>query len=133
VIVVDTSVWIGVSRQDDSPQSRFLRSELSNERGAEFAITDVVFAEFLQGLSENVAEQAERQLLQYPVLRLEGLDDFRRAAALYRQARSKGVTIRRTSDCLIASVCIREDVALLHRHAEFDRLAETTDLRVVEL
>jgi predicted nucleic acid-binding protein len=133
VIVVDTSVWIDLSRRDDSPQSRYMRSELSNERGAEFALTDVVFAEFLQGLPENVAEQAERQLLQYPVLRLEGLEDFRRAAALYRQARSKGVTIRRTSDCLIASVCIREDVPLLHRDADFDRLAETTDLRVVEL
>jgi predicted nucleic acid-binding protein len=41
------------------------------------------------------------------------------------------VTIRRTLDCLIASVCVREDLPLLHADADFDRLAACTPLRVV--
>jgi hypothetical protein len=36
-----------------------------------------------------------------------------------------------TSVCLIASVCVRDQVPLLHADAVFDRLARTTDLDVV--
>ena len=64
------------------------------------------------------------------MLRLEGLDDFRHAS-LYRQARTKGITIRRTLDCLIASVCVRDDATLPHSDTDFGRLATCTDLRVV--
>ncbi|MBI2709513.1 MAG: twitching motility protein PilT [Actinobacteria bacterium] len=41
------------------------------------------------------------------------------------------MTIRRTLDCLIASVCIREGRALLHADADFDRLAAHTRLRAL--
>lgn len=58
------------------------------------------------------------------------MNDFRRAAALYRQARSRGKTIRRTLDCLIAAVCVREDCAILHNDRDFDHLADVTDLVV---
>jgi predicted nucleic acid-binding protein len=65
------------------------------------------------------------------ILRLRDLSDFRHAAALYRSARRAGVTIRRTSDCLIASVCVREQVRLLHADSDFDRLAKVSDLDVL--
>lgn len=42
-----------------------------------------------------------------------------------------GTTIRRTSDCLIAAVCIREGVPILHADTDFDRLARHSDLAVV--
>jgi predicted nucleic acid-binding protein len=134
VIVVDTSVWIEyLSTTSTEPAVQFLHETIEQKRDR-FAYTDVVLAEILQGLRDDQdAARIEDYLSEFQLLMLTGLDDFRRAAALYRQARSKGVTIRRTSDCLIASVCIREDVPLLHRDADFDRLAETTDLKVVEL
>ena len=68
--------------------------------------------------------------MQRHVLRLEGLDDFQRAAHLYRTARRHGVTIRRTIDCLIASVCIREQLPIMHNDTDFDRLAEHSELTV---
>ncbi|HWX86922.1 MAG TPA: hypothetical protein VNX67_01975 [Solirubrobacteraceae bacterium] len=39
----------------------------------------------------------------FPILLLDGLDDFVLAADLYRIARRAGVTIRKTLDCLIAA------------------------------
>jgi predicted nucleic acid-binding protein len=69
----------------------------------------------------------------FSILQLSGLDDFRRAAGLYRAARRRGLTIRRTLDCLIASVCIREGAALLHADGDFDRLASCTALTVVDV
>ncbi len=72
-------------------------------------LTDVVYTELLQGFTnETDMPGAERQLLDFDVLRLEGLDDFGNAAMLYRAARREGLTIRRTTECLIAAVCIRE-------------------------
>jgi len=129
VIVVDTSVWINFFRGTVTPAvERFV--ELVND-DAGIAITDVILTEILQGLrSEADLRRVERRLAPFEILRLESLDDFRRSAALYRVARRRGITVRRTLDCLIASVCIREEVALLHADADFDRLASCSALRL---
>jgi len=129
VIVVDTSVWIDVLNDSATPAARHCVELL--EADADLALTDVVLAELLQGLrSDREAERVEERLRAFTVLRLESLDDFVRSAALYRTARRSGVTIRRTLDCLIAAVCVREDVPILHADADFDRLASCTPLRV---
>jgi predicted nucleic acid-binding protein len=129
VIVVDTSVWIDVLAGRRTKQAR--RCVELIERGDPVALTDVIFAEILQGLgSDTEAELVERHLRAFPVLRLEGLDDFALGAELYRAARSKGVTIRSTLDCLIAAPCVRTGAPLLHADADFDRLASCTSLRI---
>jgi predicted nucleic acid-binding protein len=129
VIVVDTSVWIDLLRGVESPTvSRCV--ELI-EDGAPIALTDVVLAEILQGLSsEREARLVERHMRAFPTLRLEGLDDFSLAAQLYRTAREAGVTIGKTIDCLIAAPCVRTGASLLHADADFDRLATCTPLKV---
>jgi hypothetical protein len=130
VIVVDTSVWVDFFRDSASWQVEHLAQLVADDDPV--ALTDIVLTEILQGLpNDREARRVERRLLAFDVLRLEGLDDFRRAASLYRQARTRGITIRRTLDCLIASVCVRDDAPLLHADVDFDRLAACTDLRVV--
>lgn len=52
------------------------------------------------------------------------------AAALDRDARASGVTVRRLIDCLIAAVAIDHDVVLLHADPDFDGLTRTSALRV---
>jgi predicted nucleic acid-binding protein len=129
VIVVDTSVWIGFFRGVTSPRVEQFVTLVEDDAG--IALTDVILTEILQGLrSDADVRRVERRLGAFEVLRLEDLDDFRRAASLFRAARRKGITVRRTLDCLIASVCIREDVALLHADADFDRLASCSRLRL---
>ena len=129
MIVVDTSVWIDFFRGTSTPKVDRFVALVHDDAG--IAITDVILTEILQGLrSESDVRRVERRLALFEVLRLDDLEDFRRAAALYRGARRKGITIRRTLDCLIASVCIREEVPLLHADADFDRLASCSDLHV---
>ena len=131
MIVVDTSVWIDFFRDRSTPAVATLVAAV--EQGDDVAITDVIFTEILQGVrSDRQLRTVERRLDAFDVLRLETLDDFRRAAMIYRTARRRGLTIRRTSDCLIASVCIREAIPLLHTDADFDRLASCTKLVVVQ-
>ena len=129
MIVVDTSVWVDVLNARDSPGAR--RCVELIEGGAPVALTDVVLTEVLQGMrSDRESRLVERHLRAFPVLRLESLEDFVLAAALYRRARSAGITIRKTLDCLIAAPCVRTNAPLLHADADFDRLASCTDLRV---
>ncbi len=63
------------------------------------------------------------------LLQLHGLDDFDRAAACRRAAQLEGMTVRSITDCLIASVCIREDAVLLHDDRNFRALVSCTELR----
>ena len=56
--------------------------------------------------------------------------DFDQAAALYRQCRRRGETVRVLIDCLIGALAIRVDVPVLHCDADFDTLARHTPLRV---
>lgn len=99
MVVVDTSVWVDVLNENDTPQAalciRLLRE------GAPLALTNVILTETLQGLrSDTEARQVEDHLRTFPILRLESVDDFSLAASFYRQARRAGVTIRKTLDCL---------------------------------
>lgn len=129
MIVADTSVWIDVLNDNDTPQA--VRCVELIERGEPVALTDVILTEVLQGLrSEREAQLVERQLRAFPILRLGGLEDFLLAAELYRTARRAGITIRKTLDCLIAAPCVRTGAPLLHADSDFDRLASCSPLRI---
>ena len=131
MIVVDTSVWIDFLGGRRTHQA--VRCEQLIENGEPVALTDVIFAEILQGIAtDDEAAEVERHLRAFPILRLGSLDDFALAASLYREARRRGVTVRKTLDCLIAAPCVRTGSPLLHADADFDRLASCTPLRILE-
>jgi hypothetical protein len=129
VIAVDTGVWIDYQQVAQTPRANRLGEEL--RAGRDIAITDVIYMELLQGaLDEREADWLRVRLLQCTILGVSGLDDFEVAAQIYRRVRRSGHTPRSSADCLIAAVCIREDVALLHDDVDFDRIAGVSDLKV---
>lgn len=98
------------------------------------AVTEIVVAEALAGAKSARERQEVREvLLDFPLLRLEGLADYEEAAALYRTCRIGGETLRSIADCLIAVPAIRAGQAILHVDTDFDKLARHTALKVVEL
>lgn len=111
MIAVDTSVWVDVLNDNDTPQAE--RCAQLIEAGEPVALTDVVFTEILQDLgSEREARLVERHLRAFPILRPDGPEDFARAAELYRAARRARVRIGKTLDCLIAAPCVRTGAPL---------------------
>ena len=132
MIAVDTSVWIDWFADRSTPQVEYFAGVLELE-SEDFALVDVTLTEVLQGLRhDKEVRRVERELSTFTILRLSHLADFRAAAGLYRAARRRGVTIRSTIDCLIAAVCIRQDVQLLHSDQDFNRLADLSTLSVVD-
>lgn len=129
MIIVDTSVWIDFLRGADTPQAEVCAGLIAD--GQPVALTDVILTEILQGLaSDDEARLVAKHLLDFPVLRLEGLEDFSLAASIYRASRRAGLIVRNTLDCLIAAPCIRTGAPLLHNDADFDRLASCTPLQI---
>jgi predicted nucleic acid-binding protein len=129
VIVVDTTVWIDFFNGVGTPEDRHLQQLIT--AGRSLALTDLIFCEILQGIREDAAfEQTRGLLLLYSILRIERLPTFEHAAQIYRTCRRRGLTVRKTIDCLIAAVCIEEDVELFHKDADFDAIAHVAPLRV---
>ena len=129
MIVVDTTVWIDFLEERATPFD--LRLKRLVEEGAPLALTDIIYCEILQGIREDKTYRRTRAILRsYPILRVRGLKTFDRAAAVYRDCRKKGLTIRSTVDCLIAATCLEADAELYHNDRDFDAIARVSGLKL---
>lgn len=129
MIVVDTTVWIDFFNEANSPEEKYLQDLI--REGRSVALTDLIFCEILQGIRDDAKwDQTRTILLHYPILRMDTLVTFEQAALIYRICRKRGLTVRKTIDCLIAAVCIANEVELFHKDSDFDRIARATSLRV---
>lgn len=80
--------------------------------------------------SAHERSKLRARLIGLPRLALQGPSDFESAAALYRACHSRGATVRKLIDCLIAAVAIRENATVLHNDRDFDVLGRHTRLRI---
>jgi predicted nucleic acid-binding protein len=129
LIVVDTSAWIELYRDTQSDTHLRLRELLAND--ADLAITEIVVMELLGGAKSGRAA-LRRRLLSFPLLPLQGLQDFEEAALIYRRCWRAGERLRRGyTDCLIAVPAIREKAQILHQDHDFDVIAMHTTLELV--
>lgn len=127
MILVDTSAWVEYLRGTGSAADERLSGALRDSE--ELATTGIVLLELLAGArDEQHAAQLRRLLAGCRFLRLEEPSDQEAAAGLYRLCRSRGTTVRRLVDCLIAAVAIRTQTPLLHQDADFEAIARHTPL-----
>ena len=117
MILVDTSVWIlyfngVITRHTDTLDAALLEGTV--------ALGDLILLEILQGFrSDRHYREARSKLLlldQYPML---NTDLALKCADNYRALRKKGITIKKTSDVIIATFCIEHDLPLLHSDQDF--------------
>ena len=95
-------------------------------------LTDIILCEVLQGVRDkSTTEDVKNQVLKFDVFESGGVDLASEAARNYRILRSRGHTVRKTVDCLIATFCIRDGHSLLHRDRDFDPLEQYLELSVV--
>jgi predicted nucleic acid-binding protein len=129
VIVVDTTVWIDFLAARGTVFDRHLAELL--EADAPLALVDIVYCEILQGIRDEEAYRRTRlSLLAHPILRPRGLETFEVAANLYRAGRGRGLTIRRSVDCLIAATCLENEAEIYHNDRDFDALARVSALMI---
>lgn len=124
MILVDSSVWIDFLSVSPGPAGTELRRLI--EEAEPVAVAGVVVTEVLQGLSRD-AGIMERYLSQFEMLEPTGFETYKAAAAMYRSARAKGITLT-TIDTLIASIALENAANLFTLDQDFDRVARITRL-----
>ena len=128
--LVDTSVWIDFFAGREVAHVATLERLLAEE--ANLAICGINLTEILQGLRDEMSVRRVRRFLAPLILLPMNEDVFVAAAGLYRELRAKGVTVRRTNDCIIAATAMSHDCALLHDDRDFTSMARHVALAVVD-
>lgn len=118
MILVDSSVWIDFLQDCGSPQTKRLEALIGQQR---LATADLVLAEVLQGCrSERLFSLALFHMRSMPVI-VVGSDEVAVQAARHHRALStRGITVRKTIDSLIATRCILDGHNLLYSDRDFD-------------
>lgn len=126
-VFVDSSVWIDHLRGLPTAGTQALRGllkALHPESGADvppgILVGDLVLMEVLRGIDNDQAHARTKEiLLSFQQVRLGGTEVALAASEHFRALRRRGITVRKSVDCLIASWCIAEDVPLLHSDRDF--------------
>lgn len=127
--IVDSTVWIDYLGGIHTPQTDWLDRELDRQR---LGLTDLILCEVLQGIRDDATfKQVRRTLAQFELIETGGEDLAITSAQNYRTLRARGLTVRKTIDCLIATACIAHGHALLHNDRDFDPFEKHLDLRVI--
>ena len=127
-MLVDSSVWIDYLRSIETAATVALDAALGTQT---VIVGDLVLAEVLQGIASDRQFARTRMLmLEFgAVIEIAGLDVAVAAANNYRLLRSKGITVRKTIDTLIATRCILDDIPLLYSDRDFDPFVEHLGLQ----
>jgi predicted nucleic acid-binding protein len=129
VIIVDTTVWVDYLRGSRNPETEWLEREADRRR---LGLTDLVLCEVLQGVrSEQEFGRVRTELQRFKLFESGGEALVIEAARNYRTIRDQGITVRKTIDCLIATFCMANGHALLHRDRDFDAFEKILGLAVI--
>jgi predicted nucleic acid-binding protein len=122
MIMVDSSVWIDYFRATVTPQTDKLHDLL---KGEAVAVGDLMLVEILQGTGSDRDFEAILQLLgRVTPVNISNSSVAILGARNYRTLRTKGITIRKTIDTLIATRCIVDDIPLLFSDRDFEPFVE---------
>ena len=117
MIIADTSVWIDYFNGVESAETDSLDSALDD---GTIAIGDIIFLEILQGFrNDKDYKMAKSKLSPLDQFEMFGHSAVFKCADNYRFLRKKGITIRKTTDIIIATFCIENKIPLLFTDRDF--------------
>jgi len=130
LILVDTSVWIDFfNGHNEELKVQQLINSLN--QGIDIFITDIILTEILQGIKDdNKHTVTKNSILTLKFVHAKNYDTYIYASDIYRMCRKKGVTVRKTIDCLIAAIAIENNLDLLCKDNDFINIANVVNLKL---
>ena len=117
MILVDTGIWVDYFNGNDSKYTDALDTALFE---GTVIMGDLIFLEILQGFrSDKDYQMAKTTLGTLEQFEMFGHSMVIKCATNYRGLRKKGITIRRTTDVIIATFCIDNKIPLLFQDRDF--------------
>jgi predicted nucleic acid-binding protein len=115
----DTSVWIDFFSGTENEQSNLLTRFI--EEDLPIYNCPTIIQEILQGIrNDKQFNLINESLLELSILNDDPIEAAVGAATIYRKLRKKGVTIRKSNDCLISWYALKNSVQIIHNDRDFD-------------
>ena len=129
-LIVDSSVWIDSFNPKIHTQEKELLKQLILDDYPIY-LCPVIYQEVLQGIRDDKSfEQLKFILQHYRMIDIDLMIVTNFAVDLFRHLRKKGITIRKSIDCLIASYAILAEMYLLHNDKDFTQIARESKLKI---
>ncbi len=120
-LLVDTSVWIDFFNGTDTEQVTKLVTYIQDDEP--LYLCPVIIQEVLQGITDdNQCKKIKDYLMCFNVLNDDSLESALGAVKIYRELRKKGISIRKSNDCLIAQYAFKYNLKILHKDRDFDMI-----------
>jgi len=125
----DTSVWIDFLNNKNTPEANLLVQYIEEDK--QVLLVPIIVQEILQGIRDDHKYlQIKDSLSYFTILESPAIQAAVGAADLYRLLRKKGVTIRKSNDCLIAYYALTFSCILVHADSDFDKISKHTGLNI---
>lgn len=128
MVLVDTSFWIAYLSRPNDIDSQRMYDLISND---EICICPTIVQELLQGCRSerdfwNLSQRLDalHKLTVDPFISAEG------AAQLFFSLKKKGISVRKSNDCLIAWTAIYFNVPVWHRDRDFYHISLGSNLQL---
>ena len=130
MVLVDTTVWVDFLNNKKTAHVQALEQLVADEE--DICTCGVILTEVFQGIRDEA--DYSRTYSRFDAFLYLPMDrhTFVKAAELHRSLRRRGITIRKTVDCMIAAVAMEHKVPLLHNDKDFDPLEEFCGLKVIK-
>jgi len=131
VILVDTSVWIDFFCGRNLPHVATLEQII--QENDDLALCGIIFTEILQGIANDSSHKRVQSYLDPLIMLPMPNSVFIKAADVYRKLRKKGITIRKTNDCIIAATTLEHRCQLLHNDKDFIPIGDHFPLKIIKM
>ena len=129
MVIIDTTVWIDFFAGRLLPHVTVLESLIKKRE--DICICGIILTEVLQGIREISEFRKTQELFNAMIFLPMTYSVFLGAAEIYKNLCSKGIAIRNSVDCMIASVAIENDIILLHNDRDFKPVEKHLSLKVL--
>ncbi|HEY4695806.1 MAG TPA: PIN domain nuclease [Candidatus Hydromicrobium sp.] len=128
MVLVDTSVFLDYLIGNENEKTEKF-DEILN-LNIPFGINFYIYQELLQGTkTEKDFYLLKRFLDSQRFFYLKnGKDSYAEAAKIYFDCRKKGFNISGTIDCIIARICIENNLYILHNDKDFEMMSQVVNI-----
>jgi hypothetical protein len=130
MVLVDTTVWVDFFSANSHPHVEALEKLIAERE--DICLCGVILTEILQGIRDDAEFKKTRDLLANLVFLPTSYSVYLSSAEIYRALRRKGITIRKSVDCMIAAVAIEHKIPLLHNDKDFIPIEKHFDLKCLK-
>jgi hypothetical protein len=128
MVLVDTSVWADFLNGFGSQEALALKQLIEDE--VEIFTTGLILQEVLQGIREKRKRSAIRADLAEFVCIQPTVETYIEAAEIFASCRQRGITVRKSIDCVIAQLALEYDLEVLQKDRDFTQIAKVLPLRL---